>query len=117
MTHFAKHITAAALASATIAFSASAFAAEPIVGTWKLPEGALAKISPCGGAYCIKLVSGEFSGKNIGKMAGKGGKYQGSIKDPRDNKTYRGKAWMAGKNLKMRGYSGILWRTNTWTRN
>ena len=117
MNGLVRSTCAAVTVAVTIMAAGIALAAEPIVGTWKLPEGALAKISPCGGSYCIRLISGEFAGTNIGKMKGKGGSYSGSIKDPRDNKTYRGKAWMAGNNLKMRGYSGILWRTNTWKRN
>ncbi len=117
MTSSLKLIGAAAVLAGSLVASATALAAEPIIGTWKLPEGALAKVSPCGGSYCFRLISGEFAGTNIGKMSGKGGNYEGSIKDPRDNKTYRGKAWMAGNNLKMRGYSGVFWKTNTWKRN
>ncbi len=42
----------------------------------------------------------------------------GSILDPANGKTYRCKMWLedGGNTLKVRGYWGILWRTQTWKR-
>ncbi|MBL7797019.1 MAG: DUF2147 domain-containing protein [Saprospiraceae bacterium] len=42
----------------------------------------------------------------------------GSILDPGNGKTYRCKIWLedSGKTLKVRGYWGIFWRTQTWYR-
>lgn len=105
-----------AAAAALMVMTASAFA-DPIEGKWKLESGASAQISACGSAYCVKLISGEHNGKAIGKMSANGAEYAGTMTDPADNKTYKGKGWFAGKNtLKLRGYSGIFFKTQTWTR-
>ncbi|MBK8567402.1 MAG: DUF2147 domain-containing protein [Saprospiraceae bacterium] len=42
----------------------------------------------------------------------------GSILDPANGKTYRCKMWLEddGNTLKVRGYWGIFWRTQTWKR-
>lgn len=40
----------------------------------------------------------------------------GNILDPENGKVYRCKAWLEGANLKLRGYWGPFWRTQTWVR-
>jgi uncharacterized protein (DUF2147 family) len=41
----------------------------------------------------------------------------GNVYDPRDGKVYDGKLWLEGPNsLRMRGYWGIFFKTETWTR-
>lgn len=41
----------------------------------------------------------------------------GTIYDPKNGKTYDCEMWLDGKNsLKIRGYWGIVYRTDTWTR-
>ena len=52
----------------------------------------------------------------IGKMTGKNGQYSGTLTDLAAGKTYKGKGWMSGNKLKMRGYSGIFFSTQTWSR-
>jgi uncharacterized protein (DUF2147 family) len=39
---------------------------------------------------------------------------QGSILDPQDGKIYRCKLWTEGNGLKVRGYWGPFFRTQTW---
>jgi uncharacterized protein (DUF2147 family) len=91
--------------------------ADPIEGKWKTEAGSTAQIAPCGGQFCIKLIDGSHAGKTIGKMAREGDEYKGTITDPADDKTYQGKAWLASSSrLKMRGYSGIFFKTQTWAR-
>lgn len=42
---------------------------------------------------------------------------KGTIYDPKNGKTYDCEMWLDGKNsLKLRGYWGVVYRTDTWTR-
>ena|SRR5690606_21657887 len=41
---------------------------------------------------------------------------EGDILDPEAGKVYRCKIWLDGKDLKVRGYWGPVWRTQTWKR-
>jgi uncharacterized protein (DUF2147 family) len=40
----------------------------------------------------------------------------GDILDPKNGKVYRSKIWLEGKDLKVRGYWGPFFRTQTWQR-
>ena len=40
----------------------------------------------------------------------------GDVLDPNNGKVYRGKIWLEGKDLKLRGYVGPFFRTQTWVR-
>jgi uncharacterized protein (DUF2147 family) len=40
----------------------------------------------------------------------------GEILDPNNGKVYRCKIWLEGKELKLRGYLGPFYRTQTWIR-
>lgn len=111
---FTKTMTAFAFAGAMMATPALA---DKIQGNWTTGNGTPAVISKCGASFCIKLTGGKFSGKQIGSVRADGkGNYNGKITDPAANKTYKGKAWFSGKSLKMRGYSGIFFKTQTWKR-
>ena len=106
-------LAVAALALASLA----AQAAEPVVGNWKTARGETAKISACGGAYCITLVTGKFSGRQIGKMSGSDGSYEGEITDPEADKTYSGSATVSGSSLKLTGCAlKIFCKSQTWSR-
>ena len=92
-------------------------AADPIVGRWQVPSGSIASIRPCGGSFCITMRTGKFAGKRIGKMAGAKGVYKGSITDPKNDKTYTGKASLKGRTLTMKGcVAAILCRSQKWKR-
>lgn len=41
---------------------------------------------------------------------------KGKVYDPNNGKFYKGKIWSEDGQLKMRGYIGFLYRTETWTR-
>jgi uncharacterized protein (DUF2147 family) len=92
--------------------------ADPIDGRWKTDAGSTAQISPCGGSFCIKLITGEHAGRQIGQMAASGaGTYKGKITDPANDKTYSGDAALTGDRLKMRGcVMGFFCRSQNWQR-
>ncbi|MDP3899272.1 MAG: DUF2147 domain-containing protein [Mesorhizobium sp.] len=103
-------------AAATVMMAGMAFA-DAIEGNWKTQSGETAAIGACGGAYCITLKTGKHAGKSIGKMtASGGGKYAGSITDPADDKTYKGKATISGGAMKMSGcvFGGLICKTQNW---
>jgi uncharacterized protein (DUF2147 family) len=53
----------------------------------------------------------------INNMEKSGNEYsQGSILDPKDGKIYRCKMWIAEGSLRVRGYWGPFFRTQTWKR-
>lgn len=110
-----SYCKSAAIAIGVVAISGMAAFADPIVGMWKTQAGENAKISKCGGSFCIVLKTGTHSGKNIGKLAGSNGKYSGTITDPADDKTYTGSAKVAGASLKLKGcVMKILCKTQNW---
>jgi uncharacterized protein (DUF2147 family) len=50
-------------------------------------------------------------------MAKSDGAYDGgSILDPKNGRVYRCKIWLEGQDLKVRGYWGPFYRTQTWLR-
>jgi uncharacterized protein (DUF2147 family) len=55
-------------AGALVAAMTAPTLADPIVGNWKTKSGETAAISACGGAFCVKLKTGKYAGKQIGKM-------------------------------------------------
>ena len=94
-----------------------AASAASIEGKWRTQAGANAVISKCGGAFCIKITSGQHSGKRIGQVSGSGSSYSGSVTDPANGKTYSGRARVNGNTLKLSGcVAKILCKTQTWTR-
>lgn len=101
------------------ALLAGAALADPIEGNWKTKTGETAAIGGCGGAFCITLKSGEYSGQQIGKLSATGGgSYEGSITKPSTGKTYSGKASLSGNSLKLKGcvLGGLLCESQTWSR-
>lgn len=106
------------VAAASILMAGAAHA-DPIEGRWKTEAGSTAQISACGSAYCIKLVSGSHSGKQIGKMSAAGASsYSGTITDPGNDKTYKGKASLSGSKLNLSGcvLGGLICRSQTWSK-
>jgi len=48
-------------------------------------------------------------------MSPSGDRYKGgTITDPDDGKIYKAEVWIENGQLKMRGYLGIFYRTQTW---
>jgi uncharacterized protein (DUF2147 family) len=105
-----------ALGAAMSVITIPAFA-DTIEGDWKTESGEIAGIAKCGGSYCIKLKTGKYSGKSIGRMNGADGNYKGSITDPEDDKKYSGTIKISGSSMKMKGC--VVWplcKTQTWHR-
>ncbi len=111
---------ASALAGAMIAASASAaFAAEPIVGSWKRPNGTIIRYAASGGdKFCGTVLTGEYKGQSIGCMNGSGNKYNGKVNKLDEGKTYRGKATVSGNSLSLAGcvLGGLICKSETLTR-
>lgn len=106
-------LTAAALL--TLGAVASA---DPIEGNWRTASGETAAIAKCGGGFCITLKTGKHAGKRIGQLNTNGASaYAGSITDPADDKTYKGKASINGKSMKMSGcVLAVLCKSQTWSK-
>lgn len=110
-----KHIVIAA--GVLLAGILSAGAAEPVVGNWTTASGERATIAACGNAYCITLASGQFQGRQIGRMSGSGGTYEGEITDPAADRTYSGRASVRGSSMELTGCAlRVFCRTQTWTK-
>ena len=63
--------------------------------------------------YKKKIIGMEI----IRNMAKDGAEYAGGdVLDPQNGKIYRAKIWLEGKDLKLRGYWGPFYRTQTWQR-
>ena len=112
-----KTFLMAAAAALSLTAATSAFAAEPIVGTWRSEDGGLVQIASCGEAYCATVIKGEHKGESVGRMSGSGSQYTGTVKDPRDEKSYDGSAKVEGSQLTLEGCAlKILCKSQVWTR-
>lgn len=76
------------------------------------PSRADAKCTKCSGNYKDKPIQGMVIMWNMKKD---GNEYTGGqILDPNKGKTYTCKFWTEGNTLKVRGYLGPFYRTQTW---
>lgn len=109
--------TACVLTLAIIVSSIPA-TAQSIAGTWRTKSGEFARIGKCGAAWCITMSTGKHKGRRIGRFTKAGTGYAGTITDPRNNKTYNGKATVNGRSLSLSGcvFGGIFCRAQTWTK-
>ncbi len=88
-----------------------------IVGNWTTQSGETAKISACGGDYCIVLTTGTYAGKTIGRLTDAGDKYEGTILDPADDKEYSGSAVVEGARMELKGCAMMVFcQTQIWVR-
>ncbi|GIV36309.1 MAG: hypothetical protein KatS3mg032_0688 [Cyclobacteriaceae bacterium] len=69
------------------------------------------KCDPADARYRQKII-----GMEILRDLRKNGTFyeEGNILDPENGKVYRCKIWREGNELKVRGYWGPFWRTQTW---
>ncbi|MFP1643219.1 DUF2147 domain-containing protein [Pontitalea aquivivens] len=119
--------------AALAALAAGAAVAEPIEGLWQTQadDGAYAhvRIAPCGANYCGVIArsfrdGAEYPSPNVGRqividMAPKGGgKYEGKVWRPANDKIYTGKIALSGKRMKLSGCvaGGLLCKSQDWTR-
>lgn len=79
----------------------------------KSPDPICDKCDPSDSRYKQKII-----GMEILRDLQKNGEYfeNGNILDPENGKVYRCKVWREGNELKVRGYWGPFWRTQTWQR-
>lgn len=120
-------------ALAGLALSAGAAIAEPVLGTWKTEadDGAYAHIGMkrCGEMVCGTIdrtfnASGEYDSPNKGKVLvinmvpQGGGKYEGKVWRPSNDKIYLGKMNLNGDTLELKGCvaGGLLCSSQTWSR-
>ncbi len=77
------------------------------------PDPVCTKCAPDDPRYKQRIIGMEII-KNLRKN---GNEYtDGTILDPEVGKVYRCKLWIEANDLKVRGYWGPLWRTQTWKR-
>ncbi len=111
--------TIALALGAGMLFAGTAIAAEPIEGTWKRPNGTIIRYAGSAGKFCGTVMTGEYKGKSIGCMEGKGANYTGSVNKLDEGKTYKGKATVNGNALALAGcvMGGLICKTENLTRN
>jgi len=77
------------------------------------PDPVCDKCSPDDPRYNQKIIGMEI----IQNLAKDGDEYSGGdILDPENGRVYKSKIWLDGKVLKVRGYWGPFYRTQTWHR-
>jgi len=77
------------------------------------PDPVCKKCSPDDPRFNKKIIGMEI----IRNLKKRGEEYSdGDILDPENGKVYRSKIWTEGKVLKVRGYWGPFYRTQTWHR-
>jgi uncharacterized protein (DUF2147 family) len=77
------------------------------------PDPICDECSPDDPRYKKKIISMEI----LQKMKKAGDEYsEGNILDPENGKIYRCKLWLENGDLKVRGYWGPFFRTQTWKR-
>jgi uncharacterized protein (DUF2147 family) len=108
---------AVALVTASVFGADPAVAADSPLGTWKTVDEKSGKtVSEVQvydqGADKDRAIVGLVILKDLspGGDRDKGG----TITDPEDGKVYKSELWLEGDTLKVRGYLGLFYRTQTW---
>ena len=126
------HLARLAATTAAILVAGAAMA-DPIEGTWQTQadDGAFAmvRIQPCGNAFCGTIIrtfkgSTEYESPNKGKQIVRsmvpqgGGKYEGQVWRPANDKIYNGKATVSGSQMSLAGCvaGGLICKSQTWTK-
>lgn len=122
-----------AAAAALALLAAPARAADPVEGMWQTQpdDGAYAhvQLAPCGPAICGTIkrtfnASGEYKSPNLGKqlvigmVPQGGGKYEGKVWRPSNDKIYLGRIELNGASLRLAGCvaGGLFCSKQTWQR-
>ena len=121
-------------AGLVLAMAGSAFAADPLEGTWRTAKddngnSGLIKVVPCGSKLCGTLVQSydgagkPFKSPNRGRkiisetVSTGGGNYKGKVYSPDRDKTYNSKLKLSGNTLKVSGcVFGICRDGGTWSK-
>lgn len=118
---------------AGLVLAAGAAAADPVEGTWKtqVDDGSYAYVGmkPCGDKICGTIdrtfdAGGEYQSPNLGEyivinmVPQGGGRYEGRVWRPSNDKIYMGKMQLQGNALKLSGCvaGGLLCSSQTWQR-
>ena len=121
------------LALAVMLALAAPAAADPIEGTWQTERDggsyAHVEIAPCGHAYCGVLVrtfneTGEYHAPGLGQQIVRdmvpqgGGRYEGRVWRPTNDKVYSGRITVEGDRMALRGciVGGLICASQTWVR-
>ena len=116
-----------------VALAATPAMADPVLGTWQTQpdDGAYAhvQLAPCGGAICGTIrrtfnAGGEYKSPNLGKQLVQGmvpqggGKYEGKVWRPSNDKIYLGRIELNGDSLRLAGCvaGGLICSKQTWNR-
>ena len=117
-----------------LGLATSAFAADPLEGTWRTAKddngnSGLIVVKPCGSELCGTLVKSfdsagkELQSDNNGRkiisatVPTGGGNYKGKVYSPDRDKTYNSKLVLSGNKLKVSGcVLGICRDGGSWTR-
>lgn len=75
ITKWSRNAFLASTIAVGMSLAATSAYADIIEGDWKTQSGETAGIAKCGGSFCIKLKTGKYSGKSIGRMNGANGSY------------------------------------------
>ena len=76
------------------------------------PNGKAKTCGKCSGADKGKPIVGLII---IRDLSASDGRFKGgTILDPEDGKVYKAEIWMEGGTLKVRGYLGMFYKTQTW---
>lgn len=125
-----RHIVWTAIA--VLGFASTA-AADPIEGVWRTQpdEGAFAyvTIAPCGDKFCGRITQtfntgGEFASPSNGRQIVRemvpvgGGKYEGKVWRPSNDKVYTGKIDIVGDRMALRGCiaGGLICAKQDWVK-
>lgn len=121
------------LMAAAFAALAGVAGADPVEGIWQTQtdDGAYAHvtIAPCGAAFCGRISrtfkdGAEYKSANIGRqividmMPVGGGKYEGQVWRPSNDKVYTGKMSVSGNAMKLAGCvaGGLFCKSQDWKR-
>jgi uncharacterized protein (DUF2147 family) len=125
-----RHLMLAGLAALGLAAPA---AADPVLGTWQteVDDGAYAHVEmrPCGEAVCGIVTrtfdaEGEYASETIGEMLVRGmvpqggGRYEGRVWRPSNDRVYLGRMELSGDRLRLKGCvaGGLICASQTWAR-
>ena len=114
--------------AALVVGAATAVAADSPLGAWKTVDEKSGKIvrlteptdangkpklcTKCQGADKDQPIVGLIILKGL---SADGDRYKGgTITDPEDGKVYKSELWREGDTLRVRGYLGVFYRTQTW---
>ncbi|HHN67806.1 MAG TPA: hypothetical protein ENK15_07210 [Thermopetrobacter sp.] len=101
-------------------FSSAALAASPW-GMWKRPNGSIAKVWPCKGGMCGKVVKGKGAGRVMfDGIKRHGGVWKGKMKHPGMPRfmTFNGTVTLLGNKMKVQGCAigNAMCDAETWVR-